>query len=106
MRVLLDECAPRKLRQELPGHHVRTVFEMGWSGTKDNPLLRRARSEFDVFLTVDQGIQYQQNLSGLGLAVVVLAGKSNDIDDLRHLMPEVRRLLKDLTPGQVVKIEP
>lgn len=105
MRVLLDECVPRRLRQELVSHEVRTVVEMGWAGIKGGPLLRYARAEFDIFLTVDQGIQFQQNLSGLGLAVIVLAAKSNDIDDLRPLMPEVRRTLEDFTPGQIVKIE-
>jgi hypothetical protein len=104
VRVLLDECVPRRLGQELTGHQVRTVFEMGWSGTKDGPLLRRAHVAFDVFLTVDQGIQYQQNLSGLDLAVIVLAGKSNDIDDLRPLMPEARRILDGLSAGQLVKV--
>lgn len=105
MRVLLDECVPRRLRHELPDHEVRTVVEMRWAGTKDTPLLRKARAEFDVFVTVDRGIQFQQNLSGLGLAVLVLAGKSNDIDDLRPLMPQVRRLLAELSPGGILKIE-
>jgi hypothetical protein len=55
--VLLDECVPRKLRRELTGHDVRTVTEMGWSGIKNGPLLRRAAQDFDIFLTVDQGVE-------------------------------------------------
>ena len=54
--MLLDECVPRTLRRELPGHEVKTVAEMGWSGTKNSALLRLAAAEFDVFLTVDQGL--------------------------------------------------
>jgi hypothetical protein len=54
VRVLLDECVPRKLRRELPGHEVKTVAEMGWSCAKNSALLRLAAAEFDVFLTVDQ----------------------------------------------------
>jgi hypothetical protein len=104
VRVLLDECVPRKLRRELTGHDVRTVTEMGWSGLKNGPLLRRAAQNFDVFLTVDQGVEYQQSLSGLKLVVVVLAAKSNDIDDLHPLMPRVRDILEQASPGNVVKI--
>ena len=72
MRVLLDEGVPRKLRSELPGHDVKTVAEMKWAGTKNGALLRRAASEFDVLLTVDQGIPHQQNVKGLSLALVII----------------------------------
>ncbi len=81
--MLLDECVPRKPKRELPGHDVYTVTEMGWLGTENGPLLRRAAQEFDVFLTVDQGVEYQQNLFGLDLAIVVMVTATNDIDDLR-----------------------
>ncbi len=65
MRVLLDECVPRKLRREFPGHEVRTVTEMGWGGTRNGALLRRAAGEFDLLLTVDTNLEYQQNTSAL-----------------------------------------
>ena len=61
MRILLDECVPRKLTRELPGHECRTVTEMGWAGIKNGRLLRLAENQFDVFLTADQNLQYQQN---------------------------------------------
>jgi len=80
MRVLLDECMPRRLKHELARHVVRTVQEMGWAGVRDGTLLQLASAPFDVVLTVDQGIQYQQNVSNLMIGVVVLAGASNDID--------------------------
>lgn len=57
MRVLLDECVPRQLRRELPGHDVRTVQEMGWTGTENGALLHLANGRFDVLLTVDQRIE-------------------------------------------------
>jgi len=104
MRVLLDECVPRKLRCELPGHDVKTVAEMGWSGTKNNALLRLAAAQFDVLLTVDQGIPYQQNLPGLDLALVIVRAPNNDINDLRAKMPEVLRVLEVIQPGQVVHV--
>jgi len=105
VRVLLDECVPRRLRRELPGHDVRTVNEMGWSGVKNGPLLRRAAEEFDVFLTVDQGVEYQQNLVGLDLAIIVMVATSNDIDDLRPLMPRMRETLNSVSPGILLKVK-
>lgn len=103
--MLLDECVPRRLRRELPGHDVRTVGEMGWSGVKNGPLLSRAAQEFDVLLTVDQGIEYQQNPVGLSLAVIVMVATSNDIDDLRPVMPRVREMLSSASAGTVVKVK-
>lgn len=104
MRVLLDECVPRKIRSELPNHDVQTVAEMGWGGTKNGALLRRAASEFDVLLTVDQGIPYQQNIANLSLALVIIKAPSNDINDLRPKMSEVLRVLETIQPSQVVQI--
>jgi hypothetical protein len=65
MRVLLDECVPRKLRNELPGHDVKTVADVKWAGTKNGALRQRAAAEFDVLVTVDQGIPCPQNLAGV-----------------------------------------
>jgi hypothetical protein len=101
VRVLLDECVPRKLRREVPGHEVKTVAEMGWSGTRNRALLRLAAAEFGVFLTVDQGIPYQRDLPGLDVALVIVRAPSNDINDLRPRMPEVLRVLETIQPGQV-----
>ena len=103
--MLLDECVPRKLKSELPGHDVRTVTEMGWAGIKNGPLLRRAAQEFDVFLTVDQGVEYQQNLFGLDLAIVVMVAATNDIDDVRSLMPRVRETLGSASAGSIIRVQ-
>ncbi|MBW3571260.1 MAG: DUF5615 family PIN-like protein [Gemmatimonadetes bacterium] len=104
MRVLLDECTPRKLRRDLPEHEVRTVAEMGWSGTRNGALLRRAGAEFDVLLTVDSNMEFQQNLTDLPLALVVLVAHSNDVDVLRPLMPQVRELLPVIERGRLYRI--
>lgn len=103
MRVLLDECVPRKLRRELPGHEVRTVVEMGWAGTKNGTLLRRTALKFDVLITVDQGIPHQQHIENLSLALVLIKAPSNDINDLRPKMPRVLQILTTIQPGQVVR---
>jgi hypothetical protein len=105
VRVLPDECVPRKLRGELLGHDVRTVAEMGWSGIKNGPLLLRAAQKFDIFLTVEQGIEYQQNPVELALAIIVMLATSNDIDDLRPVMPRVRETLGSASPGLSSKIK-
>lgn len=89
MRVLLDECVPRALRDQLPGHDVKTVSETGWTGVKNGELLRLAADRFDVLLTVDRNLEYQQNFQGAAIAVVVVHARSNDIVALQPLMPEV-----------------
>ncbi len=105
MRILLDECVPRRLRRELPGHDVHTVPEMGWSGKKNGELLRlMAAHGFDVLLTVDQGIRHQQNLQAAGVAVVVLVALSNRLADLVPLAPSALAALASIKPGDVVAI--
>jgi predicted nuclease of predicted toxin-antitoxin system len=105
VRVLLDECLPRRLRRALPGHDVRTVPELGWAGTKNGALLARAAAEaFEVLITVDRNLEYQQHIPALRLAVVALRASSNDIADLEPLMPAVLAVLPTLTPGRVARV--
>src|SRR5438046_10108150 len=88
MRILLDECVPRRLRRELPGHDVYTVPEMGWSGKKNGELLQLLSGQgFEVLVTVDQSIRHQQNLQAAGVAVVVLIAPSNRLADQVPWMP-------------------
>jgi hypothetical protein len=72
MRVLLDECLPRKLKRCIPGHAVQTVPEAGWAGIKNGALLRLAEATFDAFVTIDNNLPFQQNLASLNLAVIIL----------------------------------
>src|SRR5687767_15496182 len=104
MRLLLDECVPKRLRRELPGHDVKTVQDMGWAGIKNGALLKLADGQFDAFVTVDQGIEYQQNLSGLTISVVVMMAASNDVSDLRPLLPGVERALGVLRAGEISRV--
>jgi hypothetical protein len=107
MRILLDECVPRRLRRELPGHDVHTVSDMGWSGKKNGALLQLTVGQnFEVFLTVDQNIRHQQNLKTIGLAVIVLVAPTNRLADLVPLMPSVQTALGSLKPGDVVEVTP
>jgi predicted nuclease of predicted toxin-antitoxin system len=104
MRILLDESLPRPLRDELTGHSVKTVAEMGWSAVENGELLRRAAGQFDVVLTADQNVQFQQNLDALPLAVVVLAARTNRLEDLKPLMPELLVRLQTLIGKPLLRI--
>ena len=104
MRLLLDECVPKRLGSLLAPHVVRTVQQAGWGGIKNGALLARAATEFDAFITVDQGIRYQQNLLGLQLRVIVMVARSNDIADLKPLAPQVLSALEEARPGEVIRV--
>jgi len=105
MRVLIDECLPRKLKVELEGRVVKTVPEAGWAAKQNGELLRLAEQEFDVLLTNDQNMEHQQNLSTFNLAFIVVVAATNDVDDLRPLMPAVNTALATITPGEVIYIK-
>lgn len=105
MKVLLDECLPRKLKREVNAEFVTTVPEVGWAGIQNGALLRLAEQEFDVFLTNDQNLEHQQNLKDFQLAVVVLVALTNDIDDLKPLMPAVNEALNKISAGEIVYIK-
>ena len=104
MRLLLDECVPKRLKRELHGHDAKTVQDMGWAGIKNGSLLRLADGQFDALLTVDQGIEYQQSLSGLKISVVVMLAPSNDVDDLHPLLPAVEEVLTSLRSGEIMRV--
>ncbi len=104
MRVLLDECLPRRLKRELPGHDIKTVAECGWAGVKNGQLLGRAVGQFDVFLTVDRHLAFQQNLATFAIAVVAIRAVSNDLDDLRPLLPELLLVLPTVSPGTITMV--
>ncbi len=104
MRVLLDESLPTDLAAELLGHDVRTVTGYGWSGLLNGELLRRARGEFDVFVTMDQNLPHQQNLRAIGMPVVVVLAKSNRMADLRRLIPDILAAITIAEPGTVRRV--
>jgi predicted nuclease of predicted toxin-antitoxin system len=104
MKVLLDECVPRKLRRELPEHEVLTVTERGWSGVKNGNLLALAEAEFEVFLTVDQNLKYQQNLKSFNIGIILLVARNNRLKTLLPLMPEAREALEHVKAGDFVRV--
>ncbi len=104
MKLLLDESLPRGLRSHFTDHEVATVPARGWSVLSNGELLDLARGEFDVFLTADQNLQYQQSLENRGISVVVLAARTNRLQDLLPLVPRVLAALEGIRPGQVVRV--
>ncbi len=105
MRILLDECVPRPLKRQLSEYDVKTVTEMGWSGTKNGELLKQMQQEqFTVLLTTDQNLRYQQNLDQAGVAVIVMVATSNRLADLVPLIPGVTDALKAIAPGDVIEV--
>lgn len=104
MRLLLDESVPARLRRNLPAHEVRTVTEMGWSGARNGELLALAAAWFDALVTVDKNLPYQQNLALLPLAVIVLDTRSNELQALVPLVPQLERALARLEPRTCVVV--
>lgn len=104
MRVLLDECLPWKLKREIAGHEVATVADMGWRGIKNGALLRLAEARFDVLLTIDQNLPYQQNLTIARIAAIMMTAQSNRLIALYPLIPQVLAVLQTIQPGTVVRV--
>ncbi len=105
MRILVDECLNWRLCRALPGHYATSVQRIGWSGVKNGQLLALMQQErFDVFLTGDRNLQFQQDLPAARIAVVVLAAASTQLRDTLPLMPRVLTLLTALQPGTVTVV--
>jgi predicted nuclease of predicted toxin-antitoxin system len=103
VKVLIDECLPRYLKGVLIGHVSQTVRHAGWSGIKNGELLALAEAEFDVFLTADQNLRYQQNLSKRKIAIIELP--TNTLSLVKILLPEILNKLTTIEPGDYVQIK-
>ena len=104
MRILLDEDLPRRLGALLIGHETSTVQRSGWSGIKNGRLLALAATKFDVFLTMDGGLEFQQNLKALPVAVLIVEALSNRIEHLEPLVPEVLKELNHILPRTLRRV--
>jgi len=103
MRILLDECLPKDLARELPGHTVKTVPQAGWASISNGKLLRliAESGRFDVFVTVDKNLPHQNKTTKLPFAVVVLRATSNRLEHIFPFAPEILRGLDEFKPGHV-----
>ena len=101
---MLDECIPRKLKKTIHGHFVSTILEMGWTGKKNGELLRLAASKFDVFITIDQNIRFQQNLERALIPIILLRVKDNNFETFIPLLPKIHQALNQL-PSKLIRLE-
>ena len=104
VRLLLDESLPHDLAAELHSHDVQTVVGVGWAGLQNGELLRRAARQFDVFVTMDQNIPFQQKVPALKIGVIVLEAVSNRMADLRPLVPALLAALDGIQPGELRRV--
>jgi hypothetical protein len=99
VKVLLDECVDWRLARDIVGHDVKTARQMGWTTIKNGELLVLAAEHFDVFVTVDRNLSFQQNLASLSITVLVLQAKTNRLVDLRRLVPKLLAAIEHAQPG-------
>lgn len=105
MRVLLDECIDRRLKPRLSQHQVSTVQELGWAGKKNGELLELAADRFDVFVTVDQNLRYQQQLLRHRISVAILIVPANTLKYLLVLLPKLENVLRTIQSSECVLVE-
>ncbi len=102
MKILLDECTPHMLKKLLTGFDITTVQDLGWAGITNGTLLQLAEDQFDVLITSDQNLKYQQNLAGKRLAIVQLP--TNQVPVIVKLAPAISDLLSTIKPGELIEI--
>lgn len=104
MRLLLDECIDRRLAREFKDHTVKTVPQMGWAGVKNGRLISLAEKEFEVFVTVDQNLSFQQKLSKFDIAIIILNAPTNKLSTLKLLVPRVLSILQKIERRQTITV--
>lgn len=104
MRVFVDECVDWRLTHGIVGHEVKTAHQMGWESLKNGELLLLVSKQFDVFVTVDRNLSFQQNLPVFDIAVVILRSKSNRLVDLQRLLPDLLASVTVAKPGAVTYV--
>jgi hypothetical protein len=105
VKILLEHCVDWRLARSLHGHEVKSAGELGWERLRNGDLLSAAASQFDVVLTVDRNLPHQQNLTKLPVAVVVMAGSTNKLADLKLLIPAVEQAFKTLQPRTLIEVQ-
>lgn len=104
MKLLLDECVVRDLKKDLVGHEVSTAVEAGFGGLENGELLRAASSQYDVLITVDRNLPFQQNIGSRQIAVLILLATGITYEDLKPLVPQVLNKLPSMRPGEIHRI--
>lgn len=105
MRVLLDECLPRRVNQHLSPHSVVTVPEAGWAGLQNGVLLAKADGAYDAFVTIDSSLTFQQNIARFKLRLIVVHARSNKLADLIPLAPGILAALETCKSGETIHVQ-
>src|SRR5947199_7921186 len=103
MKILLDECVPWPINRLLPQHSITSVPAQGWNGIRNSELLRRAEAEFDLFITSDQNIRYQQNLAGQRIAILELS--TNDLRRILGAAKSIEAAIDKIQPTEILRLE-
>jgi predicted nuclease of predicted toxin-antitoxin system len=104
MKLLIDECLPRKLKLLLVGHECTTVREAGFGSKENGELLSLAEGIFDVLITIDKNIRYQQNIAGRKISILIIRARTNDLSDIQQQIPKALVALKTIQPGEIVEV--
>ena len=104
MRIILDECLPRRLVRDLQHYTVTTVPRQGWAGRKNGDLLRLIIPEFDVFITLDSNLVHQQNLAGVDLCIITLHALNSRYETLLPMVPQMMAAIADARPGSIIHV--
>lgn len=102
MKIIIDECVPHIVKKRLPKREIKTVQEMGWAGVKNGELLKLVEAEFEVFITSDKNLHYQQNLENRAFAILLLP--SNQVPIIENLLPQIDETLNSIEPNDFVEL--
>ena len=104
MKILLDECVPYKVKSYLGGHRVYSVQMMGWGGIKNGALIKLADSQFDIFVTIDKNLKYQQNLSRQRMAIILISVQDNKVQTILKKISAFLGALNSIQPSQYIEV--
>ncbi|MEJ7847605.1 MAG: hypothetical protein WKF92_05915 [Pyrinomonadaceae bacterium] len=102
MKIIIDECVPSIVKKGLPQRQISTVQEMGWSGIQNGKLLKLVEAQFEIFITSDKNLRYQQNLTGRKVAIILLP--SNQVPVVENLLPKIDEIIGLIRRGELIEI--
>ena len=102
MKIIIDECVPHIVKKRLPEREIKTVQEMNWAGVKNGELLKLVEAQFNVFITSDKNLRYQQNLKNRSLAILLLP--SNQVPVIENMLARIDEELERIKSGDFVEL--
>ncbi len=102
MKIIIDECVPHIVKKRLPHRQIKTVQEMNWAGVKNGELLKLVEADFEIFITSDKNLRYQQNLQNRRFSIILLP--SNQVPAIEKLLPQIDEALENIQPNDFIEI--